>query len=80
MNRDAMNTWVGAALELVPKGKGVQNEFRMVLAAMLKNALGPSPENPAWTVADVVAVAASRLHGRPRYDPSLVRLAWPERR
>jgi hypothetical protein len=76
----SMNAWVAVALELVPREKGDQNLFRMVLSAMLKNALGKKPENPRWSVADVAAVAAKRANVRLRYDHRLLAMTWPEAR
>jgi hypothetical protein len=79
MKREELNRWVGGALEFVPKQKGCQNEFRMVLAAMLKNGLGPRPEQPGGTVAEVVSLAVQRTRGTPSFDSRLLQLEWPAR-
>ncbi len=78
MNAKAMNAWVDEALALVPRAPGDQNAFRMVLATMLKNALGRQPENPGWSVADVVAVAAVRAKVTPQFDVALLAVSWPD--
>lgn len=77
MKSAAINAWVGGGLALVPKGKGCQNDFRMVLSTMLKNALGSEPENASWSVADTVGIAVQRTGCQPEYDPALLSLAWP---
>jgi hypothetical protein len=78
MKRDEMNRWVASALDLVPKGRGSQNEFRMILVITLRNALGPSAAHPEWSVADIVHDAAKSAGGQPVYDPRLLSLAWPD--
>jgi hypothetical protein len=70
-----MNGRVQQVLARYPRGSrgSAQNEFRMVLAAMLKNSLGRRPEIFGSTE-EIVAQAISLLHriGRPGFTPATV--------
>jgi hypothetical protein len=72
-----LDAWVGAALDLVPKGDACQSEFRMTLNVMFRNALGPKPEDATRSVGETVQVAIERVGCRPTFDPALLVLDWP---
>jgi hypothetical protein len=80
-----MNTWTSQALQFVPKGEIAQNSFRAALHNMLMNQLGSDPENPTWSVAETVDIAADRVRQfhpgfEPQYDAQLRELSWPRKR
>jgi hypothetical protein len=77
VKRTAIDSWVRAALEYVPRGDACQNDFRMVLNMSLRNALGPRAEHPDWTVAQLVQHKLDILGCRPTFDRALLDLTWP---
>jgi hypothetical protein len=78
VNREEMNAWVSEALTLIPKGDLNQNLLRDFVSAKFKNALGPQPEHPEWTPAQIVQAEAARLGGNLSWDDRLRSLSWPE--
>jgi hypothetical protein len=72
-----MDAWVAHALSLVPKGDYSQSRLRNYLNMSLRNALGPDPEHPEWTVKQVVMADVAKVGGQSKYDPALLALDWP---
>jgi hypothetical protein len=75
-----INAFVREALAFVPGDTVCQRNFRAALVTGLKRGLGAKPENPDWTVADVVRQAVERAGCQPDYDSRLLALAWPPER
>ena len=80
MKRAERDAWISEALSLVEEGTLCQSKFRSSLSISFKNALGPNPEHPSWTVAQIVRADAEALGCHPRFDPKLLKLDWPSGR
>ena len=78
MQRAILDPWVAHALSLVQKRGICEANLRSNLNALFRNHLGPNPEHPGWTVAQVVQGAISDLGCQPMFDPALLDLSWPE--
>jgi hypothetical protein len=78
VDRAVTDAWIDRALGYVPSGDHEQRKFRAILNMSFRNALGPTPEHPGWSVAEVVQEAIEQLGCKPRFDSALLTLSWPD--